>query len=380
MLTFLLVEIYVVTACVLVLAWVKISRAYRKYRFKDDSEEINYDDLPSVSICMPARNETNAMTECLESVLALKYPKLEVIVLDDNSSDNTSHLIKAFAHAGVRFIKGKALPSDWLGKNYALETLLAEASGKYIMFMDVDTRLKPDSVKKLIQKMTTDESKMISVIPQMDIAYKTSVWFSSMRYLWELVLDTKDSPGSSSAAWMIDRRLLRDELGGFGLWRDEVQPESQIAGEMRLSKEYSLVISTASLGVYYAKKWSSQIETGRRLLLPRFNNSFTSMLVGISLLFAVVLPQIIVVIALIRGNLFLAGIELILGLAATLLFAAYSRLVWSGGWLVAALVAPYVAWQEIVLLISSGIGYYKGSITWKGRTVLRPARRKTTAP
>jgi cellulose synthase/poly-beta-1,6-N-acetylglucosamine synthase-like glycosyltransferase len=77
-------------------------------------------ELPSVSVCIPARNEMHVMTECLESVLASTYPKLEVIVLDDRSEDTTSTLVKAFARDGVRFVEGKKLPPGWLGKNYAL--------------------------------------------------------------------------------------------------------------------------------------------------------------------------------------------------------------------------------------------------------------------
>lgn len=90
---------------------------------------------PSVSVCIPARNETHAMTQCLERVLASDYEKLEVIVFDDNSADDTSVLVKSFAHAGVRFIPGKKLPEGWLGKNHALEVLAQEASGTYIIFL-----------------------------------------------------------------------------------------------------------------------------------------------------------------------------------------------------------------------------------------------------
>ena len=73
-------------------------------------EAIESQDLPTVSVCISARNETHAMTQCLERIVASDYPKLEVIVLDDGSRDNTSLLIKSFAHAGVRFIEGSSLP------------------------------------------------------------------------------------------------------------------------------------------------------------------------------------------------------------------------------------------------------------------------------
>lgn len=376
---FFLIELYVIAACALLFVMFKIIKAYKKHRYIRFESRIPDDQLPSVSVCLPARNETNAMTECLESVLASDYPKLEVIVLDDNSSDNTSHLIKAFAHAGVRFVSGKPLPSDWLGKNFALENLLAESSGRYVLFMDVDTRISPKSIRTIVGQALDEDLTMISVIPQRFDTFRASAWFSTLRYLWEIILDSKDSPGSSSAAWLIKRSVLKDELGGFGMWRDEVQPESQIARELSLTKEYKLIISTPELGVNYAKKWSSQIETSRRLLLPRFNNSILSMLIGLSLLLAVIIPQFIVIFAIIEGEWTLLAAELLLGLLATVLFASYCKLVWLDRWWIGILVAPYVAWQELFLLVSSIIGYQRNNITWKGRPVLRPTRKNLSS-
>ena len=136
------IELYVVAFSALVFVLVKLRKARRTFLFTRPPRITSSDQLPSVSVCIPARNETHAMSECLESVLASDYPKLEAIVLDDHSSDNTSHIIRAFAHAGVRFVEGDELPDDWLGKNFSLQTLANEASGKIILFMDVDTRLE----------------------------------------------------------------------------------------------------------------------------------------------------------------------------------------------------------------------------------------------
>ena len=87
------------------------------------------------------------MTDALHRVIASTYPKLEIIVLDDLSADKTPALIKAFAQDGVRFIEGGPVPKDWLGKNHALDTLLRQASGTYVLFLDVESHacwLDPD--------------------------------------------------------------------------------------------------------------------------------------------------------------------------------------------------------------------------------------------
>lgn len=375
MFTLVLIELYLVAGTAIYFAIIKLVKAYASYRYKEKTAREALNKLPTISVCLPARNETNSMSECLERVLASDYPKMEVIVLDDDSSDNTSYIIKAFAHAGVRFVQGSERPDDWLGKNYSLEALLDEASGDYVVFMDVDTRIEPQTIRLMVERAIEGRRAMISVIPQRHDTYRPSAWLATMRYFWEIVLDSKQSPGSSSAIWLADRKLLKDNLGGFSRWRDEVQPERYIASEMAKVEAYQLIISTPSLGVSFVKKWSSQIETGRRLLLPRFNNSIGNSVLGIGLLFAVILPPSIALWSIIMGGSIelwpSAGISVLILIA----FVLYCGLVWRSRSWIGALVAPYVVWQEMFLLISSILGYKFGTITWKGRPVNRPKRK-----
>jgi chlorobactene glucosyltransferase len=377
MITLVFIELYVVAFSALVFVLVKLRKARRTFLFTRPPRITSSDQLPSVSVCIPARNETHAMSECLESVLASDYPKLEAIVLDDHSSDNTSHIIRAFAHAGVRFVEGDELPDDWLGKNFSLQTLANEASGKIILFMDVDTRLERESIRLMVEDMLFENRKMLAVIPQRNDTYRASSWLSTLRYFWELVLNSRTIPGVSSAAWMIDRHVLIDELGGFGEWRDEVQPESHIAAELTKTDEYQLVVSTPALGVNFEKKWASQIETSRRLLLPRFGNSVTSVLLGASLSCTVIMTQIIIIVAILERSWIMLGVEALLGGMAVIVFAQYYRMTLRSRWPLALFLSPYIVWQELYLLLSSVVGYKRGTITWKGRVVKRPTRKRT---
>ena len=142
---------------------IRLQRALDTYKIKK-----NYTaaiEAPSVSVCIPARNETHAMAQCLERVLASDYKKLEIIVFDDSSTDDTSILVRSFAHAGVRFVPGTALPEGWLGRNHALEVLAREASGTYVVFMDVDTNITPTTISQLVGYMMTENLVMASVLP-----------------------------------------------------------------------------------------------------------------------------------------------------------------------------------------------------------------------
>ena len=253
MLELILLIIYIIiTMATIYCAW-KLMRAFHRFTIRDFTTPARrVSDLPSVSVCIPARNETHAMTQCLESVVASTYPKLEIIVLDDASADNTSFLIKSFAHAGVRFVEGSRLPHDWLGKNHALQGLLEQSSGRYILYVDVDTRLQPDTIGQLVAYATKEQAQMVSVLPQRSDGWRLSVLFSPLRYFWELVLHRQKSPAVASSAWLIDRHVLL-ESGGFSNVALDVQPEARLAAAMTLSDQYRFLISTPELGVTYEK-------------------------------------------------------------------------------------------------------------------------------
>ncbi|HXH27122.1 MAG TPA: glycosyltransferase, partial [Candidatus Acidoferrum sp.] len=138
----------------------------RHFRLRKLNEGLLSDAMPTVSLAIPARNETIVLTECLAAAVASDYPKLEILALDDCSQDKTSDLIRAFAHDGVRFIQGDQPDDGWLGKNQACKTLAAQASGDYILFSGVDTRLAPQSISKLVLYAVSNQLDMVAVLPR----------------------------------------------------------------------------------------------------------------------------------------------------------------------------------------------------------------------
>jgi glycosyltransferase involved in cell wall biosynthesis len=327
-------------------------------------------DLPSVSVCIPARNETHAMTQCLEHVIASTYPKLEIIVMDDSSADNTSYLIKSFAHAGVRFVEGSSLPEGWLGKNHALQGLLDEASGTYILYMDVDTLIEPDTIEELVAYALEEKAAMISVLPRRIDGTRVSVLFSSLRYLWELILHSKKNPAVASGAWMVNRKLLKDSIGGLVPFATDIQPESKIAAALMETNQYRFIISTDEIGVNYEKKWRSQVDTSIRLLFPMFSKSFVNILIMVATLLSLVAPfEILIVNLVVHRSLGIVISSLIVVIITTLVYGTYLRKVWRNGWKLGMFLWPILVVQEAILLLISSYRYLTHRVTWKGRPV-----------
>lgn len=327
-------------------------------------------ELPTVSVCIPARNERHAMTQCLERVLASKYEKLEVIVFDDSSDDETSVLIRSFAHAGVRFVPGTELPKGWLGRNHALDILAKEASGEILVFMDVDTYVEPDAIGKLVSYMSATGKKMLSVIPGRNDVWRTSVPFGSLRYFWQLVLATKNRPAASSALWAITSDVMT-QVGGFEPYRSAVQLEPLLAE--RLADGYQCFVDARSLGVTYEKKWRSQLETSRRLLYPSVRGwRFIPTLFA---LIAMNAPNGIFLGGFLFGWSYINAIALGLLAIQALLYVMYAKTVWRRIWWLGALVWPISIFQEMILLLWSALSYARHTVTWKGRPVTAASTR-----
>jgi len=330
------------------------------------------EDMPSVTVCIPARNEVHALNDSLERVLASTYPKLEVIVLDDLSKDNTSALIKAFAHEGVRFVEGTKLPEGWLGKNHALQGLLQHASGKYVFFMDVDTRLAPDSIEQLVAYAEQESALMVSVLPRREDGLRASVVFSPLRYFWEIMFHRKSFPATASNAWLIHRQTLLDRWQGFTRFKDAIQPESRISAELMASGQYRFLIGTAMLGISYEKKWRSQLSTSVRLLFPLLRMNIPSTIIAALDLTILSAPLLIIL----SGFIFGWDINQLIAVGFILIFAGlygmYLKKVWNHGWVLGALLFSVIAFQEAILIVVSAIRYKQKVVTWKGRLVKSP--------
>ncbi|MBN2219977.1 MAG: glycosyltransferase [Kosmotogaceae bacterium] len=121
---------------------------------------------PMVSILVPARNEEKNIFACVKSLLNQDYSNIEVIVLEDRSSDRTMEILQSIgANSDIlRIIKGKPLPDGWLGKHWACNQLSAEAKGKILFFTDADTVHSPSTVSYAVKAMQIEELDLLTAV------------------------------------------------------------------------------------------------------------------------------------------------------------------------------------------------------------------------
>jgi chlorobactene glucosyltransferase len=131
------------------------------------------DDGPLVSVLVPARNEARNIDACIRSLLLQDYPRYELIVLDDHSSDATGEIAgKLIAQmrnprCTARLIRGEALPDGWVGKNWACHQLSEAASGEYLLFTDADTIHAPGTVSAAVDYARRNQASLVSAWPHL---------------------------------------------------------------------------------------------------------------------------------------------------------------------------------------------------------------------
>lgn len=118
-----------------------------------------------VSILIPARNEQDCIITLLNSIRDQNYLNIEVLVLDDDSSDNTFSLCDSFSKEDSRFkvVKGQNLEDGWLGKNFACHQLAYMAKGKYLLFLDADEIITDGLINNAVHRLKQGKLSLLSL-------------------------------------------------------------------------------------------------------------------------------------------------------------------------------------------------------------------------
>ncbi len=138
-----------------------LANHYEMWRFTYGPEIF---DGPLVSVLVPMRNEEKNAERCLNGLRNQIYKNYEILVLNDNSTDNTGNILEdiAAADSRVKIFNGKPLPDDWYGKPFALHQLSSEAKGEILLFTDADTIHDPTSVSWAVTNLQKLKVDMIS--------------------------------------------------------------------------------------------------------------------------------------------------------------------------------------------------------------------------
>jgi len=283
-------------------------------RSLDDEPAEPPPDAPLVSIVIPARNEARNIRRCAASALASDYPRLEVIVVDDHSTDDTAAIAGQLAttDSRLRVITPAALPDGWFGKQWACAAGADTASGELLGFMDADTWQAPDLVTRIVNAMRRRGSDLLSVAGMQELG---SFWERMIQpQIFAIILQrfggTELVNGSRSASQKIAngqciwvRRDAYDALNGHAAVKHEVAEDVALAQHwFRAGRTVTLVLGLSQLStrMYTSLRelvdgWGKNIYAGGRKAMPlgAFGRSIYPLLLMTPGLFGVIPPIIL---------------------------------------------------------------------------------------
>ena len=143
----------------------------RRMDFLREEPPLDREDLPSTSVVIPARNEERKIEPALRSVLEQDYGPLEVVVVDDRSTDDTGRILDRLAgeYDPLSVLHVEHLPEGWLGKNHALHRGAERATGDLLLFTDADVVMRPDVLRRSVGYLERRGLDHITVIPDLEM-------------------------------------------------------------------------------------------------------------------------------------------------------------------------------------------------------------------
>lgn len=186
-------------------------------------------DWPRVSLVRPACNEASRLEDATRQALALDYPDLQVVLIDDRSTDETPAIIDRLAEdERVEVAHVTALPAGWLGKLNAMRLGVERADGDWLLFADADSHFAPKTLQRAIGWADDREIDFVSVLPGVERAdFLADAVFSAANGLlcastrpWRI--DRDDETIAATGAFMLVRRTAFERTPGFEWLRLEV--------------------------------------------------------------------------------------------------------------------------------------------------------------
>jgi len=354
-------------------------------KIKRSDSAIANKNLPSLTVAIPARNETIDLEECLESLIASNYPKLEIIVLDDCSqSKQTPQIIKRYAQEGVRFVAGNEPPKNWLAKNFAYDKLADEANGDLLLFCGVDTRFSPDSLQKIVTVIMNSNKSMVSILPRNEISGSNSILSKitqSNRYAWELCLPRwlMLRPPVLSTCWLINKAELIKN-GGFESVRRKVIPERYFAISSFLEKKYDFITSNDDMGLLSKKSFSDQLATSVRVRYPQLHKRPENVfLISILEFIQLISPVFLIIYGIASLNTLITVVAAASWLLNMLAYSTVYSLAYRKRSILGLVLQIFAITYDIAVLNYSMWRYEFKQVIWKDRNICLPVMHYETS-
>lgn len=195
-------------------------------------------DLPLISVVLPVRNEAVHIERCVRALLGQTYPRFEVVVVDDGSTDATPEILRALVGDGrLKVIQGAPLPRGWTGKNHALHVGVQEARGDWLLFIDADVLVQCDAVLAAYQCVRRYNAAMLSLWVRQElvsfwerVAQPVIVGMSHATDPFQHVSDSRYPDAAfANGQFILVERAVYERIGGHAAVREAVVEDQMLS-------------------------------------------------------------------------------------------------------------------------------------------------------
>jgi len=202
-----------------------------------------YQNLPKISILVPARNEEKMIAKCLDSLIDQNYPNYQIVVSNDRSTDNTQSIIEKYVEQypnKVKLVNVPSLPENWAGKNHALHYAVQNIETDWFLFTDADTCHKPGCLMSAFNYATKNGLDMLTLSPQFinvtlfeKMVQPVAGAVLGLWFPWRKINDPNSTEYFANGQFIFIRKKTYDAVGGHKAVQNQLLEDMAIAQKVK---------------------------------------------------------------------------------------------------------------------------------------------------
>lgn len=209
---------------------------------------------PALSVIIPACDEEESIEQAVRQLISQDYPNLEVIVVNDRSTDKTGAVLKKLKvqYPQLKVITIYDLPPNWLGKNHAVYQGVKEATGEWLLFTDADVMFSLGSLKKTLRYALEHTLDHLTIAPDLyygGVFYRAFLTYLSFAITATVMFTNKVGVG----AFNLVKKSVYQEIGGYEAIAMRVADDMSF-GELVVNKGYKQDFGLSGKG-FIIVKW-----------------------------------------------------------------------------------------------------------------------------
>ena len=335
---------------------------------------------PSIAAIIPARNEEKYIDTALRSLMAQNYPgKMDITVVNDNSTDNTVEVITRIKGERIGFANGSDLPEGWTGKLWALGqginlSIKKNPSVDFYLFTDADINHSQETLKIMVTKAERENLQLVSLMVLLNcrnfweiLLIPAFVFFFQKLYPFQWINNPKRPTAGAAGGYILVRRTALEAAGGIDAVHGEIIDDCAIGRMIKKNGSIWLGLTRSVKSLRTHTRLSEIWEMVTRTAFNQLNYSVSVLLVTtIGMIVIYLIPPFAVV----WGLVFNDNLSLSLGVLCWVIMAIaylptqrlYQRPFWE------TLILPVAAFLYSLMVVDSAQRHWtKRYSSWKGR-------------